>query len=63
MGALLIVPLLASMAVILEYLRRRVLGLPPFGDDVSRQFVAPEESIRRPRRLPVQNQEKRNKES
>ncbi|MCE9645023.1 MAG: AI-2E family transporter [Chloroflexi bacterium] len=63
MGALLIVPLLASMAVILEYLRRRVLGLPPFGDDVSRQFVAPEESIRRPRRLSSRNREKRNKES
>lgn len=42
MGALLIVPLLASVVVIMEYLQRRVLGLSPFGDDGSRQFVPPE---------------------
>ena len=30
LGALLIVPVLASVAVISEYLRRRILGLPPF---------------------------------
>ncbi len=33
MGALLIVPLMASVAVIAEYLRRRILGLPPFEVD------------------------------
>jgi predicted PurR-regulated permease PerM len=30
LGALIIVPVLASLVVILDYLRRRVLGLPPF---------------------------------
>jgi predicted PurR-regulated permease PerM len=30
MGALLVVPVLASVAVIMEYLRRRILGLPAF---------------------------------
>jgi predicted PurR-regulated permease PerM len=30
MGALLVVPVLASVAVIMEYLRRSILGLPPF---------------------------------
>jgi predicted PurR-regulated permease PerM len=33
MGALLVVPVLASVAVIIEYLRRRILGLPAFEDD------------------------------
>jgi predicted PurR-regulated permease PerM len=33
MGALLVVPILASVVVIMEYLRRRILGLPPFEDD------------------------------
>jgi putative permease len=30
LGALLIVPMLATLAVIFDYLRRRILGLPPF---------------------------------
>jgi len=30
LGALLIVPLLASLSVILDYLRRRIMGMPPF---------------------------------
>ncbi len=34
MGALLVVPVMASVAVIAEYLRRRVLGLPPFAEDI-----------------------------
>ena len=62
MGALLIVPVLASMVVIFEYLRRRVLGLPPFGDDVSKQFVAPPEKIKPLRRTSVRAQEKRIKD-
>ena len=33
MGALLVVPVLASVVVIMEYLRRRVLGLPAFEAD------------------------------
>jgi hypothetical protein len=30
LGALIIVPVLASLVVILDYLRRRILGMPPF---------------------------------
>ena len=30
MGVLIIVPALASLAVILDYLRRRILGMTPF---------------------------------
>lgn len=63
MGALLVVPILASMAVILEYLRRRVLKLPPFADDGSTQFVAPLEKIKPPRRLSLRAQEKRKQDS
>jgi len=37
MGALLVVPLMASVAVIMEYLRRRILSLPPFAEDVVEQ--------------------------
>jgi predicted PurR-regulated permease PerM len=43
LGALLMVPVMASVAVVFEYLRRRVLGLPPFGDDGGEQFKAPPE--------------------
>jgi predicted PurR-regulated permease PerM len=46
MGALLVVPLLASVAVILEYLRRRILGLSPFEDDGEGQFKASAEKIK-----------------
>lgn len=51
MGALLIVPLLASVSVIMEYLRRRILDLPPFADDGETQFKVPEEKIKRKRSL------------
>jgi len=30
LGALLVVPVLATLAVVVDYLRRRVLGMPPF---------------------------------
>jgi predicted PurR-regulated permease PerM len=63
MGALLIVPVLASVVVIFEYLRRRVLGLPPFIDDGSKQFVAPPEKIKPPRRIGIPAREKRKKTS
>jgi predicted PurR-regulated permease PerM len=49
LGALLVVPLLASAIVIGGYVQRRVLGLPPFENDGSKQFAAPEE-IQTPRR-------------
>lgn len=51
MGALLIVPLMASVSVIMEYLRRRLLGLTPFADSGENQFKAPEEEIKRKRGL------------
>lgn len=43
MGALLIVPLLASVAVIMEYIRRKVLELEPFDEDGHTQFMPPAE--------------------
>jgi hypothetical protein len=48
LGALLVVPLLASVVVIADYVLRRVLGLSPFEDDGSQQFVMPEEKINPP---------------
>jgi predicted PurR-regulated permease PerM len=51
MGALLIVPLLASVMVIMEYLRRRILGIEPFADDGEKQFVPPVEKIKTKRQL------------
>ncbi len=62
MGALLIVPVLASAIVIMEYLRRRILGLPAFGDDGSKQFVIPPENVKPPRRLSIRIQDKRKKD-
>ncbi|HET9589483.1 MAG TPA: AI-2E family transporter, partial [Anaerolineales bacterium] len=50
LGALLVVPVLASVVVIGDYLRRRLAGLPPFEDDGTRRFVAPAEKIHPPRR-------------
>lgn len=49
-GALLVVPLVASVVVIAGYVRRKVLGMPAFEDDGSMQFVAPPEKIRPVRR-------------
>lgn len=49
LGALLVVPVLASVVVIGGYIQRRVLGMPPFEDDGSTQFVAPPE-VKVPRR-------------
>lgn len=50
MGALLIVPLLATVAVIGEYLRRKVLDLPAFAEGETVQFVKPEEETEKPLR-------------
>lgn len=49
-GALLVVPVLASIVVIAGYIQRKVLGLPAFEDDGSTQFVAPPEKIKPPKR-------------
>lgn len=62
MGALLIVPLMASAAVVMEYLRRRVLGLAPFADDGEKQFKAPPEKLRK-KTLGFPPGKKRKKES
>lgn len=59
LGALLVVPLLASAAVMGEYIRRRVLGLPAFDGDTM-QFVKSEEEakpMRRGRKRSVREEE------
>lgn len=43
MGALLVVPVLATVAVAGEYVRRKVLGLPAFDDEGGVQFVKPDQ--------------------
>jgi predicted PurR-regulated permease PerM len=50
LGALLVVPIVASVVVIAGYIQCKVLGMPPFEDDGSRQFAAPPEKINPPRR-------------
>jgi hypothetical protein len=39
-----------------------VLGLPPFGDDGSKQFVAPPEKIKPPRRRVIRTQTEQDKD-
>lgn len=50
LGALLVVPVLASVVIIAGYIQRKVLGLPAFEDDGSLQFVAPPDKVHPPRR-------------
>lgn len=50
LGALLVVPLLASVVLIAGYIQRKVLGLPAFEDDGSTQFTAPPELVNPSRR-------------
>ena len=50
LGALLVVPVIATVVLIAGYIQRKVLGMPPFEDDGSSQFVAPPEKINPPRR-------------
>lgn len=45
LGALLIVPVFASLILIGEYVLRKVLGLSAFADNGGRQFVVPENQI------------------
>ncbi|MBM3179275.1 MAG: AI-2E family transporter [Chloroflexi bacterium] len=63
MGALLVVPVLASVVVIMEYLRRRVLGLSPFDADDEKQFVTPPEKIKPRQQLKISTKEKRKQDS
>jgi predicted PurR-regulated permease PerM len=60
LGALLVVPVLASVVVIAGYVQRKVLGLPPFEDDGSSQFVAPPEKINPPKRTSLRLRKRRN---
>jgi hypothetical protein len=46
LGALLVVPLVASTVLIANYIQRRVMGLSPFDEDGSRQFVMPENQMK-----------------
>ena len=45
LGALLVVPVLATVVVLASYVQRKVLGLPAFKDDGSQRFVPPPEKI------------------
>jgi len=53
LGALLIVPVVAMVTVIVGYLRRKILGLPAFDDESSRQFVVPPEKVNPPKRKTI----------
>lgn len=61
LGALLVVPLIASLTVIVGYLRRKVLGLPAFEDGDSQQFVAPPELVNPPKRINLTNTRKKSR--
>ena len=63
LGALLVIPVMASAVVIMEYLRRRVLGLSPFEADDEDQFVTPPELIKSRRGLKPSTKEKRKQNS
>jgi predicted PurR-regulated permease PerM len=49
LGVLIIVPVLASLVVILDYLRRRILGMPPFPP--VEPFVLPEKPVFKPEEI------------
>ncbi len=51
LGALLIVPMLATLAVIFDYLRRRILGMPPFPP--TEPFVLHEPQVSEPKMITV----------
>jgi predicted PurR-regulated permease PerM len=59
MGALLVVPVLASAVVVMEYLRRRILGLPPFATDDEEKFVALPEKTKPRRQIKPSTKAKR----
>jgi predicted PurR-regulated permease PerM len=59
LGALLIVPLLATVVVIGGYIQRRVLGLSPFEDDGTTQFSAPAQAPAPRRRWSRQERQQR----
>ncbi len=59
MGALLVVPLLASTIVIYKYLQRRILGLSPFEENDTKQFSPPPEKTK-PRSRIITREKKKN---
>jgi predicted PurR-regulated permease PerM len=62
LGALLVVPVLATVVVAGEYVRRKVLGLPAFDEEGGVQFVKPEQVEKksaRKRRKSAPNQEEK----
>ena len=59
MGALLVVPLLASTIVVYKYLQRRILGLAPFEENDTQQFRAPSEKTK-PRARTSNREKKKN---
>lgn len=63
MGALLVVPVLASLAVIFRYLHRRVIGLPPFEENDVEQFLAPPPKEEAKPRISFGKKERRKKGS
>jgi predicted PurR-regulated permease PerM len=50
LGALLVVPVIASLSIIVGYVRRKILGLSAFGDDEGLKFVDPPEKTVPPKR-------------
>ena len=61
LGALLVVPVFASVTLIVRYLRRRILGLPPFADDGAPQFVVPPDLINPPKRRSIKLARRKNR--
>ena len=57
-GALLIVPVLASVIVIYKYLQRRILGLAPFEENVSQQLDAPAQKSKPRARISTREKKK-----
>ncbi len=57
LGALLVIPVAASLAIIYDYLRRRALGMTPFPDSVA--VITPEEPRPAPRSRRGPKQEKK----
>jgi predicted PurR-regulated permease PerM len=58
MGALLVVPVMASVIVIYKYLQRRILGLPPFEENDTQQFSVPAEKVKPRARISTREKKK-----
>ncbi len=58
MGALLVVPVMASVIVIYKYLQRRILGLPPFEENDTKQFSPPAQKTKPRPRISIREKKK-----